>query len=77
MNLDLSVLWQKFAFIIVHYTSIWLLAAFFGTALASWYLSVVLTKHNNRAREAKLARKTAAAYTVVGGALWLFSFIFG
>jgi uncharacterized membrane protein len=74
MNLD--ALWQKTAFIIVHYTSIWLLAAFFGTALASWYLAVVLDKHNTRAREAKLARRTAAAYTVIGGVLWLFSFIF-
>jgi hypothetical protein len=77
MNVDLPTLWQKFAFIIVHYTSIWLLAAFFGTALAAWYLAAVLDKHNTKAREAKLARKTAAAYTALGGALWLFSFIFG
>lgn len=77
MNIDFLALWQKVAFIIVHYTSIWLLTAFFGTALAAWYLSAVLDKHNIRAREAKLARKTAAVYTVVGGGLWLFSFIFG
>lgn len=75
MNIDLFGLWQKTAFIIVHYTSLWLLIAFFGTALASWYLASVLDKHNSREREAKLARKTALAYTAVGIALWLFSFI--
>lgn len=75
MNFSLDILWQKIAFIIVHYTTIWVLIVFFGTSLASWYLSVVLSKHNDRKRETNLARKTAMVYTILGAALWLFSYI--
>lgn len=78
MDFDLYGLWQKTSFIIVHYTSLWLLIVLFGTALASWYLASILDKQNAiRQREAKLARKTAAFYTVIGLTLWLFSFIMG
>jgi hypothetical protein len=78
MNIEQSYLfyiWQKLAFQIVHKTTIWTLLVFFFTAGASWHLGNLLDKHNERAREANLARKTAIGYTATAFALWLFSFI--
>lgn len=76
MNIDQSYLfyiWQKLAFQIVHHTTIWGLLVFFLTAVASWHLGNLLDKHNERAREANLARRTAIGYTATALALWLFS----
>jgi hypothetical protein len=78
MNIDQSYLfyiWQKLSFQIVHNTTIWTLLVFFFTAGASWHLGNLLDKHNERAREANLARKTAISYTATAFVLWLFSFI--
>lgn len=69
-------IWQKTAYVIVHKTTIWLLLVLLGTALASWLLAAVLDMQNARAREAKLARRTAAAYTAIALTLWMFSIIF-
>lgn len=68
-------IWQKLAFQIVHKVSIWALLAFFATAVVSWHLANLLDKHNDRNREAKMARKTAVGYTAAAFALWLFSAI--
>lgn len=69
-------LWQKAAFFIVHTTSIWLLFVLLSTAVVCWFLTIEFNKQNARAREAKLSRLTAAAYTSIALTLWLFSFIF-
>ena len=78
MNIDqtfLYYIWQKLAFQILHKTTIWVLLVFFATAGASWHLANLLDKHSAREKEARLARKTALAYTAVALGLWLFSFI--
>ena len=78
MNIDQSDLlniWKKLSFIIVHKTTIWGLLVFFLTAGASWHLANLLDKHNERAREANMARKVAIGYSGAALALWLFSFI--
>lgn len=68
-------LWQKLAFQIVHRVNIWGLLVFFATAGVSWILGNLLDKHNDRAREATMARRTALGYMAAAFALWLFSFI--
>lgn len=66
----------RIAFQLVHKTTLWLLMAFFLTAMAAWHLSLILSKHNGRLKEAQLARYTAFAYAALGLSFWLFSFIF-
>lgn len=73
---NLTYYWQKLAYLLVHQTTLWLLLVFFATALAAWVLASFLEKHNGREREAKFARKTAAAYAAAATGLWLFSIIF-
>lgn len=73
---NIDYVWQKISYLIVHKTTIWLLFVLFTTALASWRLASALDKQNARAREAKLARRTAAAYTAIALTLWMFSIIF-
>lgn len=77
MNIDITTVWQKLAFILVHKTTLWLLFALLGTSLAAWRLAAVLDKHNARAKEAALARKTAVGYAVTAAVLWLLSTILG
>ncbi|MDD4602166.1 hypothetical protein SDC9_22911 [bioreactor metagenome] len=77
MSLDtIYYTWQKTTFFIVHITTIWLLLVLLATALSSWLLASSFDKQNARAREAKLARRTASAYTSIALTLWLISFIF-
>lgn len=68
-------IFQKIAFQMVHKTTIWLLLVFALTAVVAWHLGSLLEKHNAREREAKFARNTARAYTILTLVLWLFSFI--
>jgi len=77
MNIDISYLWQKLAFQLVHKTTIWTLLVFLTTAGVSWHLGNLLDKHNARAREANMAHKTAIGYTATALLLWIFSFIMG
>ncbi len=77
MNLDISYLWQKFAFQLVHKTTIWTLLVLLATAGVSWHLGNLLDKHNEREREANMAHRTAIGYTATALFLWLFSFIMG
>lgn len=73
MGLDWQTIWHKTAYIIVHHTTIWLLAVYFGTAAAAWLLAADLEKKQDRVREAKLARKTTYVYVSMGIFLWAFS----
>ncbi|MEG6586169.1 hypothetical protein [Dendrosporobacter sp. 1207_IL3150] len=76
MNFDLSYIWQKTAFILTHYISIWILIAFFSSSAALWYLAGILEKHNSpRLKEIKLSRITAAAYVATAVGLWFISII--
>ena len=72
----ISELWAQMVFQLVHKTTIWMLFVFFFTALASWQLSFVLTKHNARLKEANLAKTAAIFYSLAGAALWMISFLF-
>lgn len=74
--MDITYYWQKFAYLLVHQTTIWLLLVCFSTVLVAYVLGSVLDKHNGREREAQFARKTAAVYAAAAVGLWLFSFIF-
>ncbi len=69
--MNFNTLWPKFAFLLVHVTNSELPLVLFATAAASWHLAYVLQKQNAREREAGLARKVAAAYTVLPVMLWL------
>jgi len=73
---NIYYIWQKTAFFIVHKTTIWVILVLFTTALASWLLASTFDMQNARAREAKLARRTAAAYTAIALTLWMFSIVF-
>ncbi|MGI6091980.1 MAG: hypothetical protein GX348_00025 [Veillonellaceae bacterium] len=73
---NLYYFWQKAAFFISHTINIWQLMVLLGTAVVCWFLAAEFNKKNARAREAKLSRLTAAAYTSIALVLWLFSFIF-
>lgn len=73
---NLVYYWHKLAYQLVHQTTLWMLIVFFATALASWVLSSVLEKHNDRTREAQFARKTAVFYAAAATFFWLFSIIF-
>ncbi len=68
-------LWQKTAFYIVHKTTIWLLLVLLITSGATWHLASILDKHNARAREANMARKTALGYAIITAMLWFFNFV--
>lgn len=78
MNFDWYYLWQKTAFILAKYLTVWVLCYFLGTACALWILGNVLERHNSpRLKEIKLSRKTAVAYAGAATAFWLFSMIYG
>lgn len=74
-NFDIIV--QKTAYFILHYTTLWLLLAFLFAAGAARYLAYILDQHNNRMREAKLARRTALFNVTLAAVLWLLSNILG
>jgi hypothetical protein len=57
-----SAAWDNFVFIVTHVTVFELPVVLLLPAAAALHLAGVLTKHNARAREAKLARRVAAAY---------------
>lgn len=78
MSIDLYASWQKFAFLLGKYITIWILLTFLSSAAALYQLAGVLEKHNSpRLKEIKLARKTAVVYVGTATAFWLFGFIFG
>lgn len=56
---------DKLIYIIVHMTWFELPLVLTFTAIASWRLATVLSKHDARGQEAKLARQVAAFYTAV------------
>lgn len=66
---------QKTTFLIVHGTSLWFLLGVFVISLAAKRLSSVLSAHNARAREAKLAKQVSIGYSVLGIGLWLLSWL--
>lgn len=60
--MDFAVVWDKTAFLLAHVTVFELPLVLIGTAAAAYVLARVLDRHNARAREARLARRVAAAY---------------
>ena len=77
MSIDLYASWQKFAFLLGKYITIWILLTFLASAAALYQLAGVLEKHNSpRLKEIKLARKTAVVYVGTVVVFWLFGFIF-
>jgi hypothetical protein len=78
MSIDLIAGWQKFAYLLGKYITVWILLTFMFSAAALWWLAAVLEKHGSpRLKEIKLARKTAAAYVAATILFWLFSLFFG
>jgi len=75
--MDLQALWTKIAFLLVHIANFELPLVFFSTALAAWYLSHVLNKHNARQRDAKVARRVAQLYALTPLLLWILSRVLG
>lgn len=73
MQTTAFIIWQKIFFMIMHKATLWLLLFMWITALASWYLAYILSKHDARMREARLARRTACLYAVLPFVLWLFT----
>lgn len=71
----LYYLWEKSTFQLMHKNAIWILLVLFLTAASAWHLSKLLSKHNARGKEAKLARKLAFSYMCCALALWLLGFI--
>jgi hypothetical protein len=59
---DFAAVWEKTAFLLTHVTVFELPLVLLGTAAAAYGLARILDKHNARAREARLARRVAAAY---------------
>lgn len=53
--MDINNLWDKTAYYIVHYGTIWVSLALALAALGSWRLTNVLNNHNMRMKEAKLS----------------------
>lgn len=60
--MDFAAVWNKTVFLLTHVTVFELPLVFLGTSAAAYVLARILDKHNARAREAKLARRVAAAY---------------
>lgn len=60
--MDLAAAWNYFAFLILHATVFELPVVLIVTIAVALQLARLLDKHNARAREAKLARRVAAAY---------------
>ncbi len=60
--MDFAAVWEKTAFLLTHVTVFELPLVLLGTAAAAYGLARILDKHNARAREARLARRVAAAY---------------
>ena len=60
--MDLAAVWDQTVFLLTHVTVFELPLVFLGTSAAAYILSRVLDRHNARAREARLARRVAAAY---------------
>ncbi|MDR3559991.1 MAG: hypothetical protein P4N59_00930 [Negativicutes bacterium] len=69
--MGLSELWQRVTFLLVHVTNDELHVVLWATVLTAWRLAVVLEKHDDRRREAKLARRVAAGYACLSLAFWL------
>ncbi len=60
--MDFAAVWDKTLFLLTHVTVFELPLVFLCAAAAAYILARVLDKHNARAREARLARRVAAAY---------------
>jgi len=60
--LDLAAIWGKTVFLLTHVTVFELPLVLAATAVAAHVLARVLAGHKARAREARLARRVAAAY---------------
>ncbi|MDR7866782.1 MAG: hypothetical protein RIN56_08170 [Sporomusaceae bacterium] len=60
--MDLALIWDKTLFLLTHVTVFELPLVLLVTSAAAYVLSRVLDTHNARAREARLARRVAAAY---------------
>ncbi|HEY3423149.1 MAG TPA: hypothetical protein VGL27_00020 [Negativicutes bacterium] len=55
MRVDLTFIWLKTAFYIVHYGTIWVALTLLLSAFGAWRLTAVLNLHNMRMKEAKLS----------------------
>ena len=73
--MSITTVIQKIAYLIVHGTSLWFLLGVFSTSLAARRLYSVLSAHNARTREAKLAKQVSIGYSVLGIGLWLLSWL--
>ena len=68
---------QKTAFLFVHYSSIWLIAAFFLSGTALWKLAALLHQHGNRVRETRFAFLCALTNIGLGTTLWILRMLLG
>ncbi len=68
---DLTAMWQRIAFLLVHVTNFELQLVLWAVIVASWRLAAVLAGHDARLREARLARRVAAFYACLSLAFWL------
>jgi len=68
---DLSAVWDRIAFLLVHVTNYELQLVLWAAVIASWRLASILARHSVRLREARLARRVAAFYACLSLAFWL------
>jgi len=60
-NIDVNQTWQTAKFIIVHMIQYELFLVFLVTGAGAWHLSNMLSKHNDRQRDATFSRRISWA----------------